>query len=108
ESLLVFAIGAAGAVLLATWMTSALLAMLPALPVPIAVDFSLDTRVLAFTAGLALLTGLLTGLAPALQSTRANVVRDLKVNAATPSRQRLRHVFMASQLALCLVLLVTA
>jgi predicted permease len=75
--------------------------------VPIAIDFALDGRVVAFAAGLALLTGVLTGLAPALQSTRATLTTDLKMGTAGAG-QRLRHGFIAAQMALCLVLLVSA
>jgi predicted permease len=108
ESLLVFAVGGAGAILISRLMTSVLMSFLPALPVPVAVDFALDGRVLAFAIGLSLATGLLTGLAPALQSTNASVVNDLKNDSAGGGRHRLRHGFVAAQMALSLVLLVSA
>ena len=61
ESLLVFAVGGAAAVLVSRVMTGVLMSFLPALPVPIAVDFALDARVILFVVGLALVTGLLDG-----------------------------------------------
>ncbi|MFI5177038.1 MAG: ABC transporter permease [Vicinamibacterales bacterium] len=108
ESLLVFAVGGAGALLVSRVMTRVLVSFLPALPVPISVDFALDGRVFAFGMGLTLAAGLLTGLAPALQSTRASVVNDLKKDSAGAGRHRLRNGFVAAQMALCLVLLVSA
>ena len=54
------------------------------------------------------MTACLTGLAPALQSARTNLVTDLKADANAPRRQRLRHIFITAQLAFCLVLIVMA
>jgi predicted permease len=64
--------------------------------------------VLAFTCALTLVTGVVTGLAPAWQSTRANLMGDLKADANAPRRQRLRHLFTAAQIAFGLVLMVMA
>lgn len=108
ESLIIFAIGGVAAVILSRVMTGVLTSFLPALPVPIAVDFALDTRVLLFSAALALATGVLTGLVPALQSTRVGIGTDLKNESAGGGRHRLRHGFIAAQMCLCLVLLVSA
>jgi len=108
ESLIVFAIGGAAAILVSRVMTGVFTSFLPALPVPIAVDFALDTRVLLFSAALALATGVLTGLVPALQSTRVGIGTDLKNESAGAGRHRLRHGFLSAQMCLCLVLLVSA
>ena len=108
ESLMVFAIGGVAAVLVSRVMTAVLTSFLPALPVPIAVDFALDARVLLFSTALALATGVLTGLVPALQSTRVGIGTDLKQESAGAGRHRLRHGFIAAQMGLCLVLLVSA
>jgi predicted permease len=108
ESLLVFAAGGAAAILIARVMTQVLASFLPETAVPLAMDFALDGRVLAFAAGLALVTGVLTGLAPALASTRASLVPDLKQQSAGGGRQRLRHSFVAVQMGLSLVLLVSS
>ena len=108
ESLALSAAGAVAAIALAWWMTRAMAAALTGLPVPIAIDLALDWRVLGFTAGVALVTTCLTGLAPALQSSKADLVPDLKSDASAPRRQRLRHIFITSQLAFCLVLIVVA
>jgi predicted permease len=108
ESLLIAAVGGAFAVLIAWWMTGALGRAIPALPVPVTLDLAIDWRVLLFTTGVAFLTALLTGLVPALQSSRVDLVPDLKSDASAPRRQRLRHIFITAQLAFCLVLIVVA
>ena len=69
-----------------------------------------DSRVLLFTAGAALLTGLLTGLAPAAHALRADVNRSLKAGEREGGgeRARVRTVLLLSQAALSVVLLVGA
>ncbi len=108
ESLLLFAAGGAGAVLLAHWTMAAVAAMFANLPVPAAVDLSLDWRTLAFTAGLALVAGLATGLAPAWQTARQDLRGDLGQPGQTPRRRRMRHAFVAAQVAGCFVLVAVA
>ena len=108
ESLLVSIAGGSAAILVASWMTNALERVIPALPVPVTLDLNIDWRVLLFTTGVAFLTALVTGLAPALQSSRVDLVPDLKSDASAPRRQRLRHIFITAQLAFCLVLIVVA
>ncbi|PYL00091.1 MAG: hypothetical protein DME19_06325 [Verrucomicrobia bacterium] len=69
-----------------------------------------DLRVLLFTAGAALLTGVLFGLAPALRSSRIDLASSLKGTAGTvagnASRRRLNEALVVTQVALSLVLLV--
>jgi len=108
ETLALCAAGSAAALVLASWITKTMAAALTAVPFPLAIDLSLDWRVMAFTAGVAAVTTCLAGLAPALQSSKSDLVQDLKSDASAPRRQRLRHVFITAQLASCLVLIVTA
>jgi len=108
ETLLLFVAGAAASVMVARWIVAMLVSSLPALPVPIAFDLPIDWRVLAFTLTVALVTGLATGAAPAWHSVRAPLSPDLKGDAASPRRQRLRHAFLSAQLAFCVVLIVLA
>jgi len=72
----------------------------------------LNSTVLAFTLGVALLTGILAGLAPALQVSRPDLNDVLKEGArggsVSPSRRRLRALLVVSEVALALVLLVGA
>jgi putative ABC transport system permease protein len=76
------------------------------------VDFSFDWRVLAFTLGVALITGVVFGLVPALQATRLNLIPSLKDETGSYGqrlrRLALRNVLVISQLALSLVLLICA
>src|SRR5260370_13806395 len=68
-----------------------------------------DWRVLAFTAAIALATGVLFGLAPAFQTTRAGLAEALRTSIrVTGTRRTLGKVLVAAQVALCLVLLIGA
>ncbi|HJS98285.1 MAG TPA: ABC transporter permease [Terriglobales bacterium] len=75
-------------------------------------SLALDGRVLLFTLCIALGTGLIFGLAPALQATRPNLVLELKERAGgevfTGRRFGLRHAFIVAQVALCMVALIGA
>ena len=114
ESTLLSVFGAAVGLLLAQWLLGALISADLPLPLPVGEELSLDGRVLAFTAALAIATGLLFGLAPALQASRADVVPVLKnenVPSAEGRRGRLlglRQVLVVVQIALSLVSLVAA
>ena len=68
----------------------------------------MDTRVLLFTAAVSLLTGLLFGLAPALQSTRASLIGAIKNEAPSEKLRRLslRDILVTTQVALSVVLLI--
>jgi len=72
----------------------------------------LDYRVLGFTLAVSVLTGVIFGLAPALQSSRPDLVPTLKgeMSAASAGRRRpnLRNLFVVTQVALSLMLLVSA
>jgi predicted permease len=108
SSLLFLGSGAAG-LALARAMTTALVARLPTLPLPIDVSLPLDTRALGFALVLSLVAAVLSGLAPALQASRAEVVGDLKADAqGGPERTRLRNAFVISQVAFSIVLVVGA
>src|SRR6185436_14584901 len=70
----------------------------------------LDVRLFAFTFGLALVTGLLVGLAPAVDATRGDLTTSLKTGAGDGGgrRARVRVALSALQTALCVVLLIGA
>src|SRR5206468_6927176 len=67
-------------------------------------------RVLAFTALIALVVGVMTGLFPALQSSKSNLAVELKAGSREGGgqRSRARNVLLVVQSALCLVLLAGA
>lgn len=91
ESVLLSAIGGAVGVLFAFWGKSALAAMADRTTrfLPEGVEPSLNWRVLAFTLGISLLTGILFGLAPAWRATRLDLTEALKQgrrSSRAPSR----------------------
>jgi predicted permease len=112
ESLLLAALGGGVGLALAFVLSRAIAAFHPPLPIPITLDLSLDVRVLVFTAGLALLTGTLLGLVPALRVSRPDLLRSLKDDApairAGRRRFGLRHLLVVSQVTASMVLLVGA
>jgi putative ABC transport system permease protein len=75
-------------------------------------EIHLDARTLAFTFGAALLSGIVSGLAPAWQSSRPNLTESLKEggrgSSAGRARHRLRHILVAAEIALAVVLLAGA
>ena len=110
ESSLLFLTAGTLGVLLTFWLTS----LIATIPVPVAIPFALevqiDWRVLGFTLLLALGTGIVFGLAPALEASRTDLQSVLKDAVPTTGsrRSRLRHAFVIGQIALSLVLLVGA
>src|SRR6185295_6481074 len=79
---------------------------------PYYIDWTMNPRVIVYTAAIALLTGVGFGLVPALNAARANLQSSLKDgsrgSSAGSSRNRLRNVLVVSEIALSLVLLVGA
>jgi predicted permease len=109
ETLLLFVIGGAAGLALARVLTSVVVLALPPLPVPIDTTLPLDHRVIAFTAIVSAMAALLSGLVPALRSSRADVVSALKADAQGPSdRLRTRNLFVIAQVALSILLVVCA
>jgi putative ABC transport system permease protein len=110
ESLVLSAAGTMCAIALASWAVQLLRASMPE-NVPRVTTIALDERVLAAAAGLALVTGVLFGIVPALQLSRpdlANALKDGARGTAGTGRQRLRSVLVVAEVALALVLLVGA
>jgi predicted permease len=111
ESLVLAALGGWGGLLLARWTSGLIQAFQPPLPVAISLDLSPDWRVFIFAFMLALVTGAVFGLAPALQATRPDLVASLKNEVAPGFKTRrfgLRNVLVVAQVAVCFVLLVGA
>ena len=74
----------------------------------LSITLSLDYRVLLFTAGVAVLTGLIFGLVPSWQATRVDPTPSLKDSARARSRSRFRKPLVIAQVSLSLFLLVGA
>jgi putative ABC transport system permease protein len=110
ESLVLSLVGGALGLLLAMWGVDALLALIGD-GLPRASEVRLDGRVVLFTAGVSVLTGLLFGLVPALQASRADLhgaMREGARGTGGRSAGRVRAVLVVAQVALALVLLVGA
>jgi predicted permease len=112
ESLLLSLLGAAGGLLFARWGSGLLVRFFSTHRNPIELDLRPDLTVLAFTSAVAILTGLLFGLAPALRATRTAPNNALKENArgavAGSSRFHPGKALVPVQVGLSLVLLVGA
>ena len=109
ESLVLAVVGGGLGLLVAYWSTSALVAAYPTL-LPRSADIRLDPTVLAFTAGLSIVTAILFGLAPAVSAARTNLIESLKENVrgSGPGRRWLRSALVVTEVALAIVLLVGA
>jgi predicted permease len=112
ESVLLGVTGGALGLLVAWWSLRLIVASRPSFISLNFVDFQLDSRVLLFTFGISLVTGLLFGLAPALQATGTSVVGALKDNTRGAGRERRRfglaNILIVGQVALSLIALITA
>lgn len=104
ESVLLSSLGGMAGLLVAHVGTKLLLALKPPIPIPIALDLTLNYRVLAFTLLVSVATGILFGVAPALQASRS-LVPAMK---STERRLGLRSILVVVQVALSLVLLIGA
>src|SRR5262249_35126938 len=102
ESVVLAMAGGAVGLMLAFWLIDLFIAISPR-SIPRVGEIKVDGAVLAFTSLASLLTGLLFGLAPALQGSRVRLVEDLKEGrpaAGSGVGFRLRSVLVVSQVAL--------
>ena len=111
ESALLALLGGTLGLVIAQWTTNALVSLSPT-GLARASEIHIDLRVLAFTFLVALFTGILFGLVPAIQASRANLNYGLGANGRAGSTgvdaTRLRSLLVISQLAVSFVLLVGA
>jgi predicted permease len=111
ESMVLAVAGGVLAWIIARWGVAALLGMLPVAAIPAALEFSLNPRMLAFTAAVSIASAMLFALAPAWRATQVDIATGLKSAAATfTSRdtRRLGRCLVAGQIALSVVLLTGA
>ena len=110
ESILLGVIGGAGGVILAYCLGDVLIALLPPTPFPITLNPQPDWRVLIFSFVVAVLSGVIFGLAPALQMARWNLNQGLRERASTGggavTRLNLRSLLVVAQIAVSLLLLI--
>lgn len=114
ESVMLSVAGGAAGLLVAALGLDALKAALPDAQLnalPFLKSLQIDPRILTFAFALSLLTGIVFGLAPAVQSARVDLIGALKEGGRTSSlgaRQRLRGALVVTEIALAVVLLVGA
>jgi len=110
ESVVLFALGAIGGLLITVYVTRLLAAYQLPVEVPLILDFSPDVRVFVFSLFVALIAGIVFGLAPALHMSRTSLHATLKEEHGTGAagRARLRNAFVIAQVAGSAVLLIGA
>ena len=112
ESVLLALLGGAMGVIVAFWATHLFAAFVPNTHLPIALTFVMDRETLVYTVIVSLVTGLVFGLAPAIQSGRMNLNTTLREGGRTSHagsvHHRLRGGLVVAEIALALVLLVGA
>lgn len=109
ESLLLAIVGGALGFALSLWALHLLLTAIP-IELPFWMNFGIDLRVLGFTVAITLLTGLIFGAVPALQTSRVDLNDTLKEagRGSVGVRSRSRSLLVVTEIALSLVLLVGA
>ena len=110
ETMVLFAAAAVASLPITFWLIALLEGSLPALPVIIDLDLSVNWRVLTFVGGLALVTAIVFGLAPARHALGADLASMLHGAHSTADRRRfrLRNSLVVAQVALSLMLVVIA
>lgn len=114
ESLLLALLGGAAGLLIAYWGVDILVALIPreqAMSMPYLDDLDLDVRVLGFTTLISVMTGIVFGLAPALQASKLNLNEVLKSGSGSlgsSGRHKLRNILVVAEVALAVVLLIGA
>src|SRR5581483_5265731 len=111
ESALLAAVGGALGLLVAVWGVDALVRLSPS-TVPRLRDVTIDGVVLAFTAVVSLVTGVLFGIVPAVQGSRVDLQSAMRewsaTTAGSPRATRVRGALVVGEFALALLLLVAA
>jgi predicted permease len=112
ETLCLSALGGLAGLAFAFWADKALMAVyLPADSAGLSISTAPDSRILLFTLAVTILTGLIFGLVPALQTSKPDIGRTLKDQAGAVvggGHRGLRKTLVAAQVALSLLLLIGA
>jgi putative ABC transport system permease protein len=110
ETMILFVAGGLGGLLLTNWLTAMVLAVIPKLPIPIDLTVRADWRVVSFAIVISFIAAILSGLAPALQSSRADLLPALKTEGLDSGRPhlRLRNIFVVGQVTMSLMLVIVA
>ena len=111
ESMLLALLGGAASFAIAWWARALLIAHRPPFLANANLQFSFDASVIAFTLGLAVLTSMLFGLAPALRASRPNLAGELKERGVIEGGARgfsLRNALVVTEITLSLIALIGA
>ena len=110
ETMILFVAAGLGGLVLTNWLTRVVLAVIPKLPIPIDFTVRADWRVISFAIAISFVAAILSGLAPALQSSRADLVPALKAEGLDSGRARLRlrNIFVVGQVTMSLMLVIVA
>jgi putative ABC transport system permease protein len=112
ESVMLGLVGGFAGILLSFWASSALVRLLSSGRNPLYLPVNVDFRVLIFTCGISILSGLIFGLMPAIAATRVSISPTLKDSAAQFStrggRFRIGKALVGGQVALSLLLLIAS
>jgi predicted permease len=110
ESVLLAVVGGAAGLLVAVWGRTALWSFRPPFLANASIDLTFDPRVILFTAGISILTGVLFGLAPAIHVSRANLNDTLKTGGRSggTTTNRTRSVLVVAEIGLATVALIGA
>ena len=112
ESFLLAIVAGITGVVMAYWTMDVIMAFVPPVDMPIDLGLRMDTTTLLFALGVSMVTGLVFGLAPALQASSNQTINALKEEGRSGSggrtSGRLRNALVVAQVAVCLVLLVGA
>jgi len=112
ESLLLSLLAGTAGLVVSVWTSAYLGSFREAFRIPLALDTGLDVRVLAFALGASLATGFIFGMFPAWQASRPDLSAALKAEPIGQGRSgrpsRFHHGLLVAQVALSLVLLISA
>jgi macrolide transport system ATP-binding/permease protein len=112
EALVLSTIAGIAGVVMARWTMNVIMAFVPPVDLPIDLGLRMDQTTLLFALAVSMLTGIVFGLAPAIQASNPETVNALKEQAGRGSEarsgRRLRSSLVVAQVAVCLVLLVGA
>jgi predicted permease len=112
ESALIAAAGGVAGIVLASWTSGLLMALMPPTPFPVAFDASVSPRVILFSIAATFVAAVAFGVFPAVRASRPDVSSTLKDAAASVSggaaRARVRNSLVVVQVALSLLLLICA
>jgi macrolide transport system ATP-binding/permease protein len=112
ESFTLAMIAGIAGVVMAYWTMDVIMAFVPPVDMPIDLGLRMDGTTLMFAVTVSLVTGLVFGLAPALQSSSSQTINALKEEGRSGrggrTTGRLRNALVVAQVAVCLVLLVGA